>query len=70
MATMQEFTHIADQLEWLEGHLRGQAVEVGAGRLDDALSALACARAVVVKLAEIGSEVAPVRMLPATAADD
>jgi hypothetical protein len=62
MASMQEFMQIADQLEWLEGHVREQqAVTGGHPRLGEALSALACARAVVVKLAQIGSEVAPAR---------
>lgn len=62
MAGMREFMHIADQLEWLEGHLRDQqAAADGPARLVEAMSALACARAVVVKLAQIGNEVAPGR---------
>ncbi|MBL0726199.1 hypothetical protein [Piscinibacter sp. HJYY11] len=54
MASVQEFAHIARQLEWLEGHLRGEASPPDARRMADALGALACARAVVVELAQIG----------------
>lgn len=59
MTSVQEFAHIARQLEWLERHLRaqsiGQAPLAEAARMVDALGALACARAVVVELAEIGN---------------
>lgn len=55
MTSVQEFAHIASQLEWLEGHLRGQAPQQESVRMADALGALACARAVVVELAQIGN---------------
>ncbi|MCR5881901.1 hypothetical protein LRS03_03110 [Rhizobacter sp. J219] len=54
MTSVQEFAHIARQLEWLEGHLRAQAV-LPEARMAEALGALACARAVVVELAQIGN---------------
>lgn len=59
MTTTQEFAHIARQLEWLEAHLRSQVPAPAGERMADALGALACARAVVTELAEIGSRPAP-----------
>lgn len=55
MTSAQEFAHIARQLEWLEAQLRGPSQQPDAARMADALGALACARAVVVELAQIGN---------------
>lgn len=55
MTSVQEFAHIARQLEWLEGHLRGESSPPDPARMAEVLGALACARAVVVELAEIGN---------------
>lgn len=55
MTSLEEFSFIAAQLEWLEAHMRTTApVEQGA-RMETALNALACARAVIDELAHIGS---------------
>lgn len=55
MTSMEEFNFIAAQLEWLEGHLREGASASPDGRMEGALNALACARAVIAELAQIGS---------------
>lgn len=54
MTSMEEFSFIAAQLEWLERHLRSQAPPADSGRMDSALNALACAHAVILELAHIG----------------
>lgn len=55
MTSVEEFAFISTQLEWLEEHLRAQAPSAQSPRMDGALSALACARAVIVELAHIGA---------------
>ncbi len=55
MTSMEEFSFIAAQLEWLQGHLRSQAPAADAGRMESALNALACAHAVIVELGHIGA---------------
>lgn len=54
MNNVEEFSSIVSQLEWLEGRLRAQPVDADSSRMEDALSALACARAVIVEIAKIG----------------
>ncbi len=54
MTTMEEFTFIAAQLEWLEVHLCSQPPSAEPARMDSALAALSCARAVINELAHIG----------------
>ena len=67
MTSVEEFSFIAAQLEWLEERLRAQPLEVEASRMEGALNALACARAVIVQLSHISSSLehppvaAPVR---------
>ena len=55
MTSLEEFSFIANQLEWLEARLRQQPPAVEDARLDGALNALACARAVIDQLARISS---------------
>lgn len=55
MTSMEEFNFIAAQLEWLEGHLRSLPTVEHDSRMDGALNALACARAVIAELAHIGA---------------
>lgn len=59
MSTDEEFSFIAAQLEWLETHLRRPEVAQEGGRMESALNALACARAVIVELAQIGVTAKP-----------
>jgi hypothetical protein len=66
MTSMEEFAFIASQLEWLEAHLRSQAPEAEAGRMEGALNALACAHAVIVELGHLGASAA--ESAPAAAA--
>jgi hypothetical protein len=57
MDSVEEFAFIASQLEWLEQHLREAAPPQGQdGRMEGALNALACARAVIAELAHISVE--------------
>ena len=55
MTSIEEFAFIAAQLEWLEQRLREQPLTADRSRMDGALNALACARAVIVQLSNIGS---------------
>ena len=55
MTSMEEFNFIAAQLEWLEGHLRSSPAVEHDSRMDGALNALACARAVIAELAHISA---------------
>lgn len=55
MTHLEEFTSIAGQLTWLEQHVRAQASAAERDRVEEALKALACARAVLEQLAQIGS---------------
>ncbi|MDL2338313.1 MAG: hypothetical protein QFE16_10765 [Pseudomonadota bacterium] len=55
MTSIEEFAFIAAQLEWLERRLREQPLAVDPSRMEGALNALACARAVIVQLSNIGS---------------
>jgi hypothetical protein len=56
MDSAEEFSFIVSQLEWLEQHLRnGGTHGLPPDRLEGALNALACARAVMAELAQIGS---------------
>lgn len=59
MTSMEEFHFIAAQLEWLESHLRNTLPAEQNSRMDGALSALACARAVMAELAQIGGDARP-----------
>jgi hypothetical protein len=56
MTTSDEFTFIALQLEWLEAYVRAQPPAEEAARLEGALNALVCARAVIAQLSTIGKE--------------
>lgn len=56
MTSMEEFDFIAAQLEWLERHLREAAGPATDSRMEGALNSLACARAVIAELAEIGHQ--------------
>jgi hypothetical protein len=56
MTSMEEFSFIAAQLAWLEGHLRRSTEPEADSRMESALNALACARAVIAELAHIGSD--------------
>lgn len=55
MTSIEEFSFIAAQLEWLERRLRDQPLDADASRMEGALNALACARAVIVQLSNISS---------------
>ncbi|MFM9916330.1 MAG: hypothetical protein ACKVOX_11025 [Rhizobacter sp.] len=55
MTSIEEFSFIAAQLEWLEQRLRVQPLDSDPSRMEGALNALACARAVIVQLSNIGS---------------
>ncbi len=55
MTSIEEFAFIAAQLEWLERRLREQPLAADSTRMEGALNALACARAVIVQLSNIGS---------------
>ena len=56
MTTSDEFAFIAQQLEWLEQHVRSLPAAKEAARLEGALNALTCARAVIVELSTIGRD--------------
>lgn len=55
MTSLEEFSFIAAQLDWLEQRLRALPLDADAGRMEGALNALACARAVIVQLSNISS---------------
>lgn len=55
MTSIEEFSFIAAQLEWLEQHLRSLPAGEGGSRMEGAVNALACARAVIDELAHIGA---------------
>ena len=58
MTTSDEFAFIAQQLEWLEQHVRSLPPAKEAARIEGALNALTCARAVIVELSTIGRDAA------------
>jgi hypothetical protein len=62
MDSVEEFSFIVSQLEWLEQHLRSGS-PADAGRMEGALNALACARAVMAELAHIGGGSPPTATL-------
>ena len=56
MSSVENFHWIAEQLIWLEHHLPTQPnSEVESGRLDQAVKAWVCARAVIDQLAQIST---------------
>lgn len=55
MPQIEEFSFIAAQLEWLEGYLRKLPASQESSRLEGAVNALSCARAVMVELDHIGN---------------
>ena len=70
MTSLEEFSFIAAQLEWLEARLRQQPPAVEDARLDGALNALACARAVIDQLARISSVIHDAPLAVAASAAD
>ncbi len=67
MTHIEEFSLIAEQLTWLEQHVRAQSAEPAeSDRVDEALKALVCARAVIEQLAKIGALIdSPTAVSPA-----
>lgn len=67
MTHIEEFSLIAEQLAWLEQHVRAQSVSPSeSDRVDEALKALVCARAVLEQLAQIGTAIEqPLAVSPA-----
>lgn len=57
MTNIEEFSLIAEQLAWLEQHVRAQAPTAESDRVEEALKALVCARAVLDQLAQIGTAI-------------
>ena len=57
MTSVEEFAFIAAQLEWLESQLRDRSLDMSSSRMEGAVNALACARAVIVELSNIGSAI-------------
>ncbi len=57
MTNIEEFSLIAGQLAWLEQHVRAQSPSHDRDRVDEALKALVCARAVIEELAQIGTAI-------------
>lgn len=58
MTHIEEFSLIAEQLVWLEQHVREQsAAPADSDRVEEALKALVCARAVLEQLAQISTAV-------------
>lgn len=55
MTHLEEFSSIAEQLTWLERHVRAQTSAAERDRVEEALKALVCARAVLEQLAQIGA---------------
>ncbi len=66
MTHIEEFSLIAEQLAWLEQHVRAQsAAPAESERVDEALKALVCARAVLEQLAQISTSIEqPVAVSP------
>ena len=67
MTHIEEFSLIAEQLAWLEQHVRAQPTSPAEiDRVEEALKALVCARAVLEQLAQIGTAIEqPVGVSPA-----
>lgn len=67
MTHIEEFSLIAQQLAWLEQHVRAQSASPAESeRVDEALKALVCARAVIEQLAQIGTLIdSPTAVSPA-----
>lgn len=59
MTHIEEFSLIAEQLAWLEQHVRNQSSAVESDRITEALKALVCARAVIEQLAQISTLIDP-----------
>ena len=59
MTSIEEFSFMAQQLAWLEEHLRTNTDPPQDEHMESALVALACARAVIVELAHLGSAASP-----------
>lgn len=57
MTHIEEFSLIAEQLAWLEQYLRAPSSTPDRARVEDALKALVCARAVLEQLAQIGAAI-------------
>jgi hypothetical protein len=57
MTSVEEFAFIAAQLEWLESQLRERSLDMSSSRMEGAVNALACARAVIIELSTIGSSI-------------
>lgn len=66
MTHIEEFSLIAEQLAWLEQHVRAQsAAPAESERVEEALKALVCARAVLEQLAQISTSIEqPVAVSP------
>jgi hypothetical protein len=66
MTHIEEFSLIAEQLAWLEHHVRAQsAAPAESERVEEALKALVCARAVLEQLAQISTAIEqPVAVSP------
>lgn len=66
MTHIEEFSLIAEQLAWLEQHVRTQsAAPAESDRVEEALKALVCARAVLEQLAQISTSIEqPVAVSP------
>jgi hypothetical protein len=66
MTHIEEFSLIAEQLAWLEQHVRAQsAAPAESDRVEEALKALVCARAVLEQLAQISTSIEqPVAVSP------
>jgi hypothetical protein len=69
MTSYQEFRFVTAQLEWLERQLRAQPLAVDITSMQNAMDALACARAVIEELVSLGDKaetptewIAPVSM--------
>jgi hypothetical protein len=67
MTNIEEFSLIAEQLAWLEQHVRAQPTSPAeSDRVEEALKALVCARAVIEQLAQIGALIdSPTAVSPA-----
>ena len=58
MTHIEEFSLIAEQLAWLEQHVRAQSASPAeSDRVGEALKALVCARAVLEQPAQIGAAI-------------
>jgi hypothetical protein len=66
MTHIEEFSLIAEQLAWLEQHVRAQsAAPAESDRVEEALKALVCARAVLEQLGQISTSIEqPVAVSP------